>query len=132
MKDSKKMDKDKEVVIFLEKLTDLAESLGCRGKIPGEPELPAVGDSLTLEQIAQLKVMMGNPELADLALKIGATPTERLLDLNDALKPVHGDKEHKEMKGLLSKYKKTDDQISQYEPENVAPNKKTKPRSTKK
>ena len=128
MKDSKKMDKDKEVVIFLEKLTDLAESLGCRGPIPGEPELPEGPKSMTLEQIAQLKVMMGFPELADLALKIGAAPTEELINLNDALKPVHGDKEHKEMKLLLGKYKRTDDQISQYEPENVAPNKK-KPRT---
>ncbi len=130
MKATKKMkNQPDDQVLFLEKLTDLAERRGFRGPIPGEPILPNVGESLTLKQIAKLKVMMGFPDIAGAVLAMGGEASKELIDLNDALKPAHGIKEHKEMQLLLSKHKKADDLISNYEPESAA--KKTKPRSTK-
>jgi len=113
-------------VLFLEKLTDLAQRYGCRGPIQGEPALPKA-DSLTLEQIAQLKVMWGSLDVTELALKIGANP-EQLLALNDAYRKVHGPQEHKQMNLLLSKYQKAIDQVNQHEPE---PTKRKQPRNTK-
>lgn len=130
MKDTKKMkNQPDDQVIFLEKLTDLAERRGFRGPIPGEPMLPKVGDSLTLKQIAKLKVMMGFPDIARSVLEIGGEASDELIGLNDALKLAHGSEEHKEMQLLLSKHKKTDDLISKYKPESAL--KKSKPRSTK-
>jgi hypothetical protein len=128
MKATKKMKSQPDQVLFLEKLTDLVQRRGFRGPIPGEPMLPTVGDSLTLKQITKLKVMMGFPDIARSVLDIGGEVSDELIDLNDALKPAHGAKEHKEMKTLLSQHKKADDLISNYKPESTA--KKPKPRST--
>lgn len=128
MKSPKKMkNEDAQDALFFEKLTDLAEKRGFRGTIKGEPPLPAAG-SLTLEEIARIKVMMGSLDITALALKIGAHPTEELLKLNAALKAAHGPAEYKEMNGLLRKYKAAADQIDHYEPEKKV---SKKPRSTK-
>lgn len=114
-------------VLFLEKLTDLAERYGCRGPIEGEPKLPRTNE-LTLEQIAKLKVMWGSLDITALALKLGADP-QKLVALNHAYKDVHGQQEHSKMKLLLSRYQTGVDEVNQHEPEKKPTRKQ--PRNTK-
>ncbi|MGE3319420.1 MAG: hypothetical protein AB7I18_08980 [Candidatus Berkiella sp.] len=114
-------------VLFLEGLTDLAERYGCRGTIEGEPKLPKA-ETLTLEQIAKLKVMWGSLDITALALKLGADP-EKLVALNHAFRNVHGDQEHRKMNLLLSKYQRGIDQVNEHEPEKKPTRKQ--PRNTK-
>lgn len=110
MKDPKKMKNlGAERTLFLEKLSDLAANLGCKGQIMGEPTFPLTNDNLSLEQITRIQVMMGFPERAALTLELGANPSDQhrgtsLRQLNDAYALVHGNQAHQKMSDLLDQY----------------------------
>lgn len=110
MKDAKKMKTHgEERALFLEALELKVEELGFKGPIKGEPKLPKAGDSLSLEQIARIKIMMGMVGRAEHVFEAGADPSythhgQTMLDLNNAYARVHGKKEAKEMSNLLEEY----------------------------
>lgn len=110
MKDAKKMKSHgEERTLFLEALERKVEELGFKGPIKGEPKLPKAGDSLSLEQIARIKIMMGMVGRAEHVFEAGADPSyihhgQSMLDLNNAYAPVHGKKETQEMTDLLEEY----------------------------
>lgn len=99
-----------ERALFLDKLSDLAVQHDCKGAIQGEPPLPPpTSETLSLEQIARIQVMMGFPERAALAWELGSNPSEEhngisLRRLNDAFANIHGKKVHEQLVEWLDQY----------------------------
>lgn len=110
MKNDKQMQTHGEArTRFLDALERKVEELGFKGPIKGEPKLPKAGESLSLEQIARIKIMMGMVGRAEHVFEAGADPSythhgQSMWDLNNAYARVHGKKESQQMNDLLQEY----------------------------